>query len=185
MRWNDFTKTKTVNYVSMMSTIHSFELVDSNMKDRHTGEVIKKPHVIIDYNKTMGEVDLVSRVLIPYSSQRRGVNWYRKLAELYIDIAVYNSFIIYKKLNGGSKIDHFNFLKMLIEELIMFHASGGSSYSTGPNPDPRQGNFVRLVERHFISQIPSTASKPRAQRKCVRCTKLGIPRDTRILVPKM
>ena len=148
-------------------------------------EVIKKPDVIIDYNKTMGGVDLVSRVLIPYSSQRRGVNWYRKLAELYIDIAVYNSFIIYKKLNGGSKIDHFNFLKILIEELIMFHAAGGSSYSTGPNPDPRQGNFVRLVERHFISQIPSTASKPRAQRKCVRCTKLGIPRDTRILVPEM
>ena len=161
MRWNDFTKTKTVNYVSMMSTIHSFELVDSNMKDRHTGEVIKKPHVIIDYNKTMGEVDLVSRVLIPYSSQRRGVNWYRKLAELYIDIAVYNSFIIYKKLNGGSKIDHFHFRKMLIEELIMFHASGSSSYSAGPNPDLSQDNFVRLVERHFISQIPSTASKPR------------------------
>ena len=127
----------------------------------------------------MGGVDLVGRVLKSYSSQRQGVKWYRKLAELYIDIAVYNSFIIYKKLNGGSKIDHFNFLKMLIEELIMFHASGGSSYSTGPNPDPRQGNFVRLVERHFISQIPSTASKPRAQRKFVRCTKFGIRRDTR------
>ena len=43
----------------------------------------------------------------------------------------------------------------------MFHAASGSSYSTGPNTDPRQGNFVRLVERHFISQIPSTARKPR------------------------
>ena len=125
----------------------------------------------------MGGVELISRVLIPYSSQRRGVKWYHKLAELYIDIAVYNSFIVYKKLNGGSKIDHFSFWKMLIEELIMFHASGSSSYSTGPNPDPSQGNFVVVVERHFISQIPSTASKPRAQRECVRCTKLGIWRD--------
>ena len=133
----------------------------------------------------MGGVDLVGRVLISYSSQRQGVKWYRKLAELYIDIAVYNSFIIYKKLNGGSKIDHFHFRKMLIEELIMFHASGSSSYSAGPNPDLSQDNFIRLAERHFISQIPSTASKPRAQRKCVRCTKRGIPRDTRILVPEM
>ena len=56
----------------MMSTIHSFELVDLNMKDRHTGEVIKKPDVI-DYSRTMGGVDLVSLVLVPYSSQRRGV----------------------------------------------------------------------------------------------------------------
>ena len=39
----------------------------------------------------------------------------------------------------------------------MFHASGGSSYSAGPNPDPSQGNFARLVEGHFVSQIPSTA----------------------------
>ena len=147
MRWNDVTKTKTIKFVWMMLTIPSLELVDSNKKDRHTGEVIKKPDVLIDYNRTMGRVGLVSRVLIPYSSQRQGVKWYRTLAELYIDIAVYNSFIIYKKLNGGSKIDHFNFRKMFIEELIMFHVSGGSSYSNGPNPDPSQGNFVWLVER--------------------------------------
>ena len=85
MRWNDVTKTKTVNFVSMMSTIHLFELVDLN-KDCHIGEVIKKPDVIIDYNKTMGGVELISQVLILYSSQRRGVKWYHKLAELYIDI---------------------------------------------------------------------------------------------------
>ena len=56
----------------MMSTIHLFELVDLNIKDLHTGEVIKKLDVI-DYSKTMGGVDLVSLVLIPYSSQRRRV----------------------------------------------------------------------------------------------------------------
>ena len=156
----------------MMSTIHSFKLVDLNMKDCHTGEVIKKPDVI-DYSKTMGGVDLVSLVLIPYPSQRRGVKWYHKLAELYIDVAVYNSFIIYKKLMVGSKIDHFNFQKMLIEELIMFHASGGLPYSTGPNPDPSQGNFVKL---HFSDSLNSKQTK--VQRKCVRCTKVGIRRDT-------
>ena len=156
----------------MMSTIHSFKLVDLNMKDCHTGEVIKKPDVI-DYSKTMGGVDLVSLVLIPYRSQRRGVKWYHKLAELYIDVAVYNSFIIYKKLMVGSKIDHFNFQKMLIEELIMFHASGGLPYSTSPNPDPSQGNFVKL---HFSDSLNSKQTK--VQRKCVRCTKVGIRRGT-------
>ena len=121
----------------------------------------------------MGGVDLVSLVLIPYPSQRRGVKWYHKLAELYIDVAVYNSFIVYKKLMVGSKIDHFNFQKMLIEELIMFHASGGLPYSTGPNPDPSQGNFVKL---HFSDSLNSKQTK--VQRKCVRCTKVGIRRDT-------
>ena len=72
MRWNDITKTKTVKFVSMMSTIHSFELADSN-KNRQTGEIIQKPDVIINYNKTMGGVNLISQVLIPYPSKRRGV----------------------------------------------------------------------------------------------------------------
>lgn len=101
MRWNDVTKTKKVKYVSMLSTVHK--------TDRNTGVVIQKPDVILDYNKTMGGVDLVSRVLIPYSSQRRGVKWYRKLAELFIDISVYNSFILWKKMNPQSKIDHLKY----------------------------------------------------------------------------
>ena len=47
----------------------------------------------------MGSVDLVGRVIIPYNSQRRGFKWYRKLAELFIELFVYNSFIISKKVN--------------------------------------------------------------------------------------
>ena len=68
MRWNDASKTKSVKFVSMLSTIHTFEMVDSDKIGRSTGAVIQKPDVIMDYN-----VDLGSRVLIPYSSQRHRV----------------------------------------------------------------------------------------------------------------
>ena len=66
MWWNVITKTKTVKFVSVMSTTNSFGLAYSNKKNRQTREII---HIIIDYNKTMGGADLVSRVLIPYSSE--------------------------------------------------------------------------------------------------------------------
>ena len=46
-------------------------MMDSNKIGRSTGAVIQKPDVIMDYGVKMGGVDLVSRVLIPYSSQRR------------------------------------------------------------------------------------------------------------------
>ena len=36
----------------------------------------------------------------------------------------------------------------------MFPASGDSSYSTGPNPDPSQGNFVRLVRDTSFLRLP-------------------------------
>ena len=77
----------------------------------------------------MSDIDLVSRVLIRYSSQRRGVKWYRKIAELYLDISVYNSFILWKKKMNPDKqnVAHFSYRKLLIEEIIMFHTFGGQS----------------------------------------------------------
>ena len=110
----------------------------------------------------MGGVDLVSRVLIPYSSQRRGIKWYRKPAELHIDITVFNSFILYEKLNPFSNFDHLMFRNLLIEEIIMCHMYGGASYTTGPSSEPERENLIRLTERHFTSQVPSTANKARA-----------------------
>ena len=99
MRWNDAFKMKSVKFVSMLSTIHVSEMVDSKKIDRSTGEVSQKPDVIMDYNVTIGGVNLVSRVFIPYRSQRHRVKWYRKIAELYLDILVYNSFILWIQIN--------------------------------------------------------------------------------------
>ena len=110
MRWNDASKTKSVKFVSMLSTINTFEMVDSNKTDRSTGAAIQKPDVIMDYNVTMGGVDLVSRVLIPYSSQRHEVKWYRNIAELYLDISLYNSVILWKKMNPDKQnVDHLSY----------------------------------------------------------------------------
>ena len=51
---------------------------------------------------------------------------------------------------------------MLIEEIVLMHAFGGSSYSTGLNPNPVESNMVRIVKWHFVSQLPSSANKARA-----------------------
>ena len=122
MQWNDASKTKPVKFVSILSSIHTFEMVDSNKIDRSTGAVIQTPDVIMVYNVTVGSIDLVSRVLILYSSQRSGVKWYGKIAELYLDISEYNSFILWKKTNPDKRnVDHLSYRKLLIEEIVMFH----------------------------------------------------------------
>ena len=48
-------------------------------------------------------------------------------------------------------VDHLSYQKLLNEEIIMFHAFGGQSQSTGPNPETTKTNLIRLTERHFIS----------------------------------
>ena len=160
----------------MLSTIHLVYLMDRSKKNRTTKKVIYKPNVIVDCNKTMSGVDRLSRVLIPYSTQRRGGKWYRKIGELMSDISVYISFIVYQKLNPENGIKgHLRNRRELIQQILAHHLFDVAPYQTGTTPP----NMLRLIERHFISQVPSTPGKPRAERRYIRCVKLGTRRDTR------
>ena len=38
----------------------------------------------------MGGADCLSRVLDTYSCQRKSLKWYRKIAELFLDVSIYN-----------------------------------------------------------------------------------------------
>ena len=160
----------------MLSTIHLGELMDNDKKNRTTKEVIYKPHVIVDYNKTMSGVDLLNQVLIPYYTQGWGIKWYRKIGEFMLGISVYNSFIVYRKLSPQNGIkDHLRYCMELIEEILTHHLFGVVAYQHSTTPP----DIFLLIERHFISQVPWTLGKSLAQRKCIHCAKLGTRRDIR------
>lgn len=181
LRWNDTTKTKKEKMVSMLSTIHTGEMKDTTKRDRKTNLVIKKPDVIVDYNTTMGGVDLLIRVLIPYSSQRCGIKWYRKLAEMFFDITIYNAYIIYKKLNPERKISHLEFRKQLINELISFHCHGTHHNKTGrKNSHPLP---LRLIERHFAQRYRGQGKKKNPQISCVVRKSRAKRKDTTFICP--
>ena len=48
--------------------------------------------------------------------------------------------IVYKVNRDKQNVDHLNYRKLLIEEIIMFDTSGGQSQSTGPNTDAAKAN---------------------------------------------
>ena len=175
LRWNDAYKTKSTKIVSMMSTKHTGVLQESGKIHHATKLPIKKPEVIVAYNKTMGGVDNLSRVLVPYALARKGIKWYRKLAELFIDFSIYNSFIIWKKLNSQSKLTNLQFRLQLVDAIIMHHLTEKGSNRPGPSGKDRDP--LRLKERHFISHIPLSNNK-RVRKKCVRCTSMEKRTDT-------
>ena len=45
----------------------------------------------------MGGVENLIRVIVPYCVQRKGMKWYRKIAALFIELAIYNTYIVWKK----------------------------------------------------------------------------------------
>lgn len=51
----------------------------------------------------MGGVDLLDQSICPYKSSRKSVKWYIKLYFHLIDIAVFNSFVVYNALHPNNK----------------------------------------------------------------------------------
>ena len=55
-----------------------------------------KPLVVDRYNHNMGRVDKADQYSMYYSFGRRSVKWWRKLMFLLMEVALVNSFILYK-----------------------------------------------------------------------------------------
>ena len=64
--WNDVIKTKIEKIIGMHCTVHISDLVDRGKSSGNTGKDVKKTDVIADYNKSMGGVELLIPVIIPY-----------------------------------------------------------------------------------------------------------------------
>ena len=73
LRWNDIAKAKSTKIVNMLSIIHTGQLTDSGNIFCNTNEPVYKPDVIVYYNKNVGGVDLLIKVMILCCSQQRSV----------------------------------------------------------------------------------------------------------------
>ena len=80
-------------------------------------------------NTTMRGVDNLSRVINPYNMQHKGRKRYHKLAKLFIEMTVYNSLILWKKINN-SNIDQLQFQQDVINSIIMFHMTKHQTHQT-------------------------------------------------------
>ena len=152
-----------------MSTKHTGALANVGRKHYAMKQDIIKPDVIVQYNKIMGGVDNLSRVIVPYCIQRKGLKWYSKIAELFLEIAVYNSYIVYCKL-ANTPVTQLKFRENLVKALIMFHVNDVGTYQTGRGkPTDINHNPPRLIGKHYIRYIFTRPGTTRKRRKCVRC----------------
>ena len=118
----------------------------------------------------MGGVDTFSHVLILYSSQLQGTKWYHQIAELFVDICVYNSYILWEELNPDeSQVDHLRFRKQIINELITFHSYGATKQSSKTSKKNSAKNPLHLTDRHFHRTYPKSGKKSSPQISSVRC----------------
>ena len=145
-------KFKDKREVLMLTTIHNEEMVPGLRLPAH-----HKPRCIADYNKYMGGVDRTDQLMQPYDMARKSLKWYKKLACHFLQLAMLNSFLVNKKDRGQKRFLEFQ------HDVISVLLFG----TENDQPDiPRGENVLRLTERHFLEQIPPTANKRKAQKRC-------------------
>ena len=92
-------KFKDKRNVTMLSTIYNEEMVQGR---RNAAQ--QKPKCISDYNKYMGGggggVHRTDQLLQPYEIARKSLKWYKKLALHFLQLAMLNGFLLFKK-DGG------------------------------------------------------------------------------------
>lgn len=91
-------------------------LVNTGKKNRKTNEDIMKPTCVLTYNNNKKGVDFSDQMSSYYSTLKRGLKWFRKVAMEYLfGMALVNAWIIYNMKHD--KVSKKEFTEALLESL--------------------------------------------------------------------
>lgn len=129
--------------VCMLSTLHCPTDATSVLRRNKDGSrnEIPCPKVVKVFNEIMGGVDRFDQLRERYAIGRRSVKWWHRIFYYLIDLAIVNSFILYKesqKTSNSKPCDQLSFRLRLAKQLI----DGFSSRK-------RRGRPVNYVSKKF------------------------------------
>jgi len=72
--------------------MHEATIVNTVLKGRKTNMEIKKPYVVVQYNKFMKGVDRADQFLSIYSVLRKTIKWSKKVVLYLLNCMLFNAF---------------------------------------------------------------------------------------------
>ena len=179
-------KWKDKRDVHICTSIHNAEFGNTGKNDRNTGQPIRKPVAILDYDKYMGAVDRCDQMISYPAFKRRTLKWWKKVFFHLLMLATLNAYLLYSEFcrkKNRKPVLHRVFRRQVAKSLI--------SETNPPLPivrgavNPR--DLDRLTGRHFISKIvQKEGQKSKPLRTCPVCNvptgKRRTPGDARKVV---
>ena len=184
MRWERVSPCLAIQWVdnkvvSVLTTIdNANEYGQVNRKCKTAGawttKVVSQPKVISNYNKYMNAVDRSDQILATNNVNRKCMRWWKTLFFHLIDIAVVNSFLLFKEhqtrfpdnvnLHRPSHFSLGDFREEIVRQLCSLPECDVPPVLTSVKPAPPSSSEFETVH------IPRFTGK---QRRCVVCVKQG------------
>ena len=109
-----------------------------------------KPAIVIDYNKSMGGVDLNDQKLTYFVVGHASRKWYRKIFWRIIDMSILNAFIILSECSKpNTHYRHKDFRYALCHALVQPLLDSQTSGAVAVGPGRPGPNIFRLQGKHF------------------------------------
>ncbi|KAK4315417.1 hypothetical protein Pmani_013334 [Petrolisthes manimaculis] len=123
---------KDKRIVNMVSTFHDARTILKEVNTKEKGrngkfhrvmKTIHKPLMVEDYNRHMGGVDHYDQMVQYYPLLRRTYKWTRKFMFYLIQMVIFNSFALYKKMTLLEYMEH------IVEKLLTLPKMSGRIWS--------------------------------------------------------
>ena len=173
--------------VYLLSTVEKGEKVATGKTDPRTREAIKKPEIVVNYDKYMGGVDRSDQMVSYATFNARTLKWWKRVIFHVISLTVLNAYILYKTTtNDRVKLLHRQFRKKLVGELVSSVQREDVPGMNSPTGRPRsaQDPILRLVGRHFPEKIVGTGKKKTIARSCAVCVPAERKKDEAVGVKR-
>ncbi|XP_063233662.1 piggyBac transposable element-derived protein 4-like [Bacillus rossius redtenbacheri] len=165
--------------VLVLSTCNSeIDYAMTKKVDRKTKMAVMKPRVVINYNTWMGGVDKQDQQLASFPNMRRYVKGYKKVFFYVMDMALYNTYLLWMSVTGKkAKYSAFRIdvMEELMASLTLPHYQRRGRRSAGDTPMRLQAAHWA----HFPRFIPPNPGKQNPSRRCVVCSAHNKRSETR------
>ncbi|KAM3857245.1 piggyBac transposable element-derived protein 4-like [Diretmus argenteus] len=185
--------------VRMISTFHKDEMKTVAVRQRGQSDRITqlKPACVVDYNHFMNGVDRLDQKVAYYPFMRKTAKWTSKFVMYLIQIAISNSFILYKARNPTSNRKMKDFILSSIVAWTQTPAHPPPEQPSPPPPPPaamatpahlrRRVSATRLevdFAGHVLVELQPTATHEKPFRRCQVHLKKGKRRETKYVCPR-
>lgn len=135
-----------------------------------------KPQMVLDYNRSMGGVDLKYQMLEPFLLERkRCAKWYIKLFKRLLNVSIHNSRILFES-SLKERQDNLKFRLELVHTILMHHHSR-IPQNRRAESSHRSALFSNILHTHWPVRRQQSdtdlAHNRQSRSKCVVCLQEG------------